>query len=84
MTKKAALRPSVRAMASRGGTFECGGKFKPGTKFSKDINWKTKLEFLRQEGRTTQRAHKRLMGIELKAPNKCWNMPRSMNRINWG
>ena len=48
--RKAAKKPTARATASSGGKFERGGEYKPGMKFRKDMDWKTKSEFLRMRG----------------------------------
>ena len=48
--RKAAWKPTERTTTSRGGTFERGGEYKPGMKFRKDMDWKTKSEFVRLRG----------------------------------
>jgi hypothetical protein len=47
---KAARKPNMGTVASSGGTFERGGEYKPGIKFRKDMDRKTKSEFLRLRG----------------------------------
>ena len=48
--KKATKKPTARATASSGRIFERGGEYKPGMKFKKNMDRKTKSEFLRLRG----------------------------------
>ena len=50
MARKTAERPTVTVTASSGGKFGRGGEYKPGMKFRKDIDRKTKTEFLEMRG----------------------------------
>ena len=49
-TRKAARKPTARATESSDGQFERGGEYKPGMEFRKDMDQKTKSEFLRLRG----------------------------------
>ena len=48
--RKAAKKPTARATASSGGKFERGGEYKPGIRYRKTMDRKTKSELLRTRG----------------------------------